>query len=404
MTASQREPTAGRTIGMLHYAPFPWNRGIHLVASALQQSGHEVTVYCPEGRFGRSAPAAVRVVRYASGTRLPVYADPRWLAWLVRRLREDRTDIIWARDLPMMPFALAAGALLRRPVCFDMRENFPAAFLARRRERQSILRRAVHRGLRLLERLAVRRAAHVFVVIDEQKDRLVAAGVPPGRITINVTTPDAAFLAAAPPPAAVAASTGAAAPATRPLRVVYSGHFFAFRGLDMVLHAVADARGRGADVRLTLAGGEGRGDEQMLERLQAASARLGIDDAVETPGWVTPEDVPGFLARFDVGVIANEVSEHTETTIPGKLFEYMAAGLIVISSDLAPVRRIVQQEAVGYIFRPYDADALCECLLAVADLSAEQRQAMRARSWEAARSTYNWEQQSRTLVRVVENL
>ena len=379
-------------IAILFYAPFPWNRGIHLVASALREAGHDVVVYCPEGRVGESSDTSVPVVRRSRGA-LPVYIDVVWLFWLARRMRRDGVDVVWTRDLPLMPFAIVAGRLLRRPVCFDMRENFPAAYVARRGS-IGVGERIIHAVLKAVERVCIRLSDHVFVVVEEQKERLVAMGVAAERVSVNMTTPDSDFLASCPAP--ITGGPGISA--------VYAGHFFAFRGLGMVLEAVAEARRRGARVHLTIAGGGGRGDDERRDELLDQTRALGIEDAVNVAGWIDPRNLPAFLAEFDVGLITNELSEHTETTIPGKLFEYMACGLMVISSDLAPVRRIVEREQVGYVFRPYAVEALAERLVLVAGMTPEGRLAIRLRGWRAARDQYNWHRQSRALVKAVAHL
>ena len=48
-------------------------------------------------------------------------------------------------------------------------------------------------------------------------------------------------------------------------------------------------------------------------------------------------ELPGLLAAFDVGLVPYERTEFTETVNPTKLYEYLAMGLPVVSSDLPEV-------------------------------------------------------------------
>ena len=57
-------------------------------------------------------------------------------------------------------------------------------------------------------------------------------------------------------------------------------------------------------------------------------------------GPVSPEDVPRLLAESDVGIIPFADTPLTRAIHPVKLYEYLAAGLPVVASDLDEIRRI----------------------------------------------------------------
>ncbi len=77
----------------------------------------------------------------------------------------------------------------------------------------------------------------------------------------------------------------------------------------------------------------------------AGPVRIGMEWAeglpnVELTGPVPPEEVPALLARSRVGIIPFVDSPLTRAIHPVKLYEYFAAGLLVVSSDLEEIRRI----------------------------------------------------------------
>jgi glycosyltransferase involved in cell wall biosynthesis len=57
-------------------------------------------------------------------------------------------------------------------------------------------------------------------------------------------------------------------------------------------------------------------------------------------GPLAPEEVPALLSRCDVGIIPFVDSGLTRAIHPVKLYEYFAAGLPVVASDLDEIRRI----------------------------------------------------------------
>ena len=69
-------------------------------------------------------------------------------------------------------------------------------------------------------------------------------------------------------------------------------------------------------------------------------------------GFVPPEELSEWLQEADVGVIAYDVSEFTNTTVSNKLFHYMAAGIPIVATDMAPTRRIIEEVGCGRIIPP----------------------------------------------------
>ena len=55
---------------------------------------------------------------------------------------------------------------------------------------------------------------------------------------------------------------------------------------------------------------------------------------VTLPGSVRLEDAPALVATFDVGIIPYRINQYTTGVFPMKVFEYLAAGLPVVSTQL----------------------------------------------------------------------
>ena len=71
-----------------------------------------------------------------------------------------------------------------------------------------------------------------------------------------------------------------------PLRLIYAGRFLYWKGMNMGLRAVAEARARGVDVRLTMVGSGP--DEGAWRRL---AGELGLGDTVDWRGWVPQSEL-----------------------------------------------------------------------------------------------------------------
>ena len=87
----------------------------------------------------------------------------------------------------------------------------------------------------------------------------------------------------------------------------------------------------------------------MLFRSQLALEE-GVGEQVIFTGWKPYSDMQKYFGRADVCLIPHVKNEHTDSTIPHKLFQYMYAGKPVIVSDCAPIERIIKSTESGLIY------------------------------------------------------
>ena len=188
----------------------------------------------------------------------------------------------------------------------------------------------------VVERYCLTRAARVWVVIDEMAERLVRLGVPADRIDLVSNTP--------PRKRAEADSPVRTRKPGEPLTLVYLGLLEISRGLGESLDAVALLRADGCAVRCTIVG---NGRDAEIFRRQAHALHFG-DESVRFLGYVDRETALATAVReADIGVLPNHMNEAWNTTIPNKLFDYMAEALPVLSSSVAPFARIAREDAGG---------------------------------------------------------
>ena len=147
----------------------------------------------------------------------------------------------------------------------------------------------------------------------------------------------------------------ARAPAPLPAEPIvgYAGHLYAWKGVDVLLHALALVPG----ARGLIVGGHEK--EPDLERVKALAGSLGIADRVTFTGLVEPAAVPDHLARAMVLVLPNPASAiSTHFTSPLKLFEYMAAGRAIVASNLPSIREVLRDNEQALLVAAGDAEAL----------------------------------------------
>ena len=122
----------------------------------------------------------------------------------------------------------------------------------------------------------------------------------------------------------------------------------------------------------------------MGRRLLSVPAHPRIARLLTAPGPLPHREVLERVAGASVGVVPNRPIPLNRFALSSKLFEYVALGIPAVVSDLPTLREHFSPQEVCF-FRPGDATALAEALLAVA--RDPQAAATRARAASCSRRT-----------------
>jgi glycosyltransferase involved in cell wall biosynthesis len=313
----------------------------------------------------------------------PAFFNPRWMRHILSVARETQADVLLVRDLPLAPTAIWAGRRLRIPVVLDMAENYPAMVQSMwdtgcQRPTDWLVRNP--RLVAAVERWCIRQVDQILVVVEESRDRLLRLGVPANRITIVSNTPAVTRLQqdAMQPGRAPSERDGSA------IDVTYLGLMEEPRGIATLIRAAAICRAASLPVRLSLIG-----DGRERLRFEGLARELGLGaDAVQFHGYMPYTDALRVVQQADIGAIPHRADESWNTTIPNKLFDYMAAGLTVLTSDSPPAARVVRETGCGEVFRSEDPEDAARALFRLRDAGWRQRCAAAGRA--AVKQRYHW--------------
>ena len=182
---------------------------------------------------------------------------------------------------------------------------------------------------------------------------------------------------------------------------LYHGSFAPDRGLEQLADAVLEP---GMDDTHLVFLGYGRLRDELAERAAAPASRgrIHLLDAVP------PDELAAWVASADVGVMPNQpVSANQRLSTPNKLFESMAVGLPIVSSDFPERRRIILDDPagrLGAVCDPTKPEAIAAAIRSIVDLPIAERAALRSRILQAAHERWNWETESARLVALYEEL
>jgi len=175
--------------------------------------------------------------------------------------------------------------------------------------------------------------------------------------------------------------------------LLHVGSLYDWRGLDVLLEALAQVQGSLPPWALWLVG-----DGVEMPRLQQQSQDLDLTNRVRFVGQVSYDEVPHWLAAADVGVVLYK-STRPVPGDPMKIYEYMASGLPVMAGDHPHYGGIVSEAAAGVVVDDTDPKALAEAVTRLA-ADREARRQMGSRGVDVARTQYSWARRAEDLERL----
>lgn len=397
---------------------YPTDIRVRKEARALLEAGHDVMLLCyaEEGAPVTDTVHGIDVQRFPlrnahSGLRgfvrgaayMTTHVHREWASTLTRYVERRGIDVVHVHDLPLVKTALevADGRDLR--VVADLHENWPEA--VRQYRRSDTWRRYIREPtyllstaalpiwrLKRLERDSVRRADHVVTVVEEAKSHYVEdCGIDPEKVTVvsNVVSLDE-FRTDGVEPAAVDGE----------FVVTYVGTLGGkHRGLETVVRAIPKILSEIPGARLLIVG-PGSKYKRTLKNL---ARDLDVANRVTFTGWVDFEKVPEYIAASDVCLVPHAATPHTETTVPHKLFQYMALKKPIVVTDVTPLKRIVEETRCGIVVPAGDAPAMADALMSVY-VDPETAREMGQCGWRAVCERYNWESEAEKLTALYESL
>ncbi|MBA7714107.1 hypothetical protein ES703_123123 [subsurface metagenome] len=293
---------------------------------------------------------------------------------LRRRVRLSDAEIFHFHDPELIPLGLLVKLVYKKRVIYDIHEDYPAYF----RHKGWIpwpLRGLVAAAFRYIERLACRFFDHLITTspaIDGNFARFpttMVSNYP--RLEADGAFPEKA---------------------KGPLAFVYAGSMEEIRGIrelgQAFLRIVAQTA---TPVRLHIAG-QLRGSEQFQQEVQAIFQH----PSVQYHGVLPFEAAMALMRSCHVGVIPFLPLTCNVNIVPHKLFDYMAAGLVILASDFNGWPRNLLEWDIGLLFDPTKQESIDRQLIAAAT-AGERLERMGKRAFRLVRERFTWASQEEQL-------
>lgn len=348
------------------------NRVFYREARTLARAGYDVTLIAVHDREEVRGGVRIQPLPRVARSRRP-------LLWrqLLRMARETNADLFHIHDPELLLLTPWLRRATGRPTLYDIHEA-NADFIAVKEYLPGPARRPLAGLFRRLEpRLARGESGLIFADDAIAADFALFTG--PKTTLFNF-------------PGRELIERGAArreldGSRNKEPAILYLGGLERNRGSALMIAAFAQVVAAFPAARLLIVGHFMPPDLEAEVRADA-DAR-GIANAVEIAGRVPFERIGDYLARAAVGWVTWQPVAKNRKNVPTKLFEYMAYGLPVVSSDLPSVRPFLPPEA-GLVVAADDPAAHAAALLRLLRDPAGAA-AMGAAGRRLVETRYNWE-------------
>jgi glycosyltransferase involved in cell wall biosynthesis len=137
-----------------------------------------------------------------------------------------------------------------------------------------------------------------------------------------------------------------------PFELISVGRLVEIKGYPLLLEAVAQLRGQGRDVRLTLAG-----DGPDRSSLEAQARQLGIADRVVFAGWKDQTALRELYLNSDLCVLSSFAEG-----VPVVLMEAMATGVPCVAPCINGIPELIRDGIDGLLFTASDVQGMVSAI------------------------------------------
>ena len=295
-----------------------------------------------------------------------------------------RVDLVHFHDIDILPY-MALLALFK-PVVYDVHENYAEEMLVREWI-PGVLRRPMSHAVKWSQFLLAHLIRNFVFVVPEQADQF-----PRRRVQTLVVWNFASR----------ALLQGVDHDYnSRPDAVIFTGSGYETNGSLLLLDIAERAKNVCPGVKFLVP--DRFVSSAFRKRFWQDLRRRGLTDQVTVFPPVLSSKMTDWLNRATIAISPTlRVPRHLKG-VPRKLYEYMAAGLPIVSSDLPFATRLLTENGAGLLAKPEDPASFVDAIRSLVEDRAWARQLGRA-GQRAFAEKYSWESQMPTLLAFYERI
>ncbi|MDZ7393571.1 MAG: glycosyltransferase family 4 protein [candidate division KSB1 bacterium] len=349
---------------------------------AMQAQGHQVLMCWMKkqpARPGAGAGSSRRKVkrflrRYLADAKQLLLNVP-YLLRALHHAQRFRPDLIVSRLERGLFCDLLLARIKRLPLVVE--GDCPGVYEALQFQKDYVKYRTVSR---FIEWLNVRQADAVVVVSEPLRTYFANYGVPERRLHVVSNGADPERFS----PRVSGSLVRRRYKLGNATVVGFIGSFSTWHGINNLAQLIEQVHEQLPDVKFLLVGTGGR----MKSWLENYVAERGLQEAVIFAGYVEYQEMPQHVAAMDI-VVAPYPYLPFFYFSPVKIYEYMAAGRPVVTTDIGQISEIIRHGESGLLCPPDDVGCLVRGIVRLAK-SPEARQRMGRAARDTVMGAHTW--------------
>ena len=379
--------------------PFTNDTRVAKEAHSLTRAGYAVTIYAIWKRdlplyeeVDRIKIKRLNISRYSPVAFVNFFRVPFEVIPSVLKLIKEKADIYHAHDLDTLFSASIAAKANKAKLVYDSHELYLEVIKARRSKTiwSKLKFGMMHFAYSLIEKSLISKADAVITVSSPIKDILLS-NYDLEKITVIMNCPAKADRVTNTKKFHQIFSL----PKNSKI-VLYQGAMALDRGLNYLIDAVKYFPD---DTYLVMMGNGA--DLLKLKELVTANK---LEEMVKFIPAVSLEELPFYTASADIGVVQLlNTSLNNFYSLPNKLFEYMGVGLPIAAVNFPNLRKVVNGDKVGILFKGDDPKDIARAINEVLSNNYTKEE-MSRNALKASKEKYNWEIEEKKLLKIYKEL
>ncbi|MEX0616509.1 MAG: glycosyltransferase family 4 protein [Candidatus Woykebacteria bacterium] len=306
-------------------------------------------------------------------------------------LRGEDFDVILVSSPPISVFlvGLLARNVKKTPLVLDVRDVWPGAAVAT----GNLKTKWVVKALETLEKLSYKKANKIVTVNEETKGILLENNdfLEKENVEVVFNGVDLELFKQIPKHSIKTKNTVT-------LSIVYTGTIGEQHSFSTFLETLSMLNKKAKNVKFSVIG-EGSKRDYFIEAIDEKKL-----SNISFRRDLKYRDIPSLLNNYDLGLALLRSNKYLDSAYPVKTFDYMAAGKPVLVSGGLAMRKLVEENKIGFWVPAEDPKALASKVIEISRLPRNKLWEMGERGRKLVEERFNRAEQAKKLEKILEDV
>ena len=394
---------------------YPNDIRVRKQAETLAESQKKVLVVCPRGKDDLQLEIVNNVEIFRIGNNYTSVKkgvcdvfesifniNPLFYFGLKKVFKKYDIDYLHVHDLPLASTGQWFSSRVRNKIYLDLHENYPEALKTWFLWKQNSILKLKNFIFMNPEKWSKKEKKYcnkydkIICVVDEMKEKLITNfGIDPKKMVVVSNHEKKDFITN------FKQKTIQKIINKEDFSITYVGGFGPHRGLHTAIEGMSKIVESIPNAKLFLIG---KGSDDVKNKLKEITNKSKVEKYVNFVGYRPFSEVATIMQTTDINIIPHVANDHTDNTIPHKLFQIMMSKSLLLVSSCKPLKRIVEKYDAGVVFNANDSNDFAIKVISFFKNRDDYNYKIENGYNAVMNKSENWEVESKKLLYLYDNL